>query len=320
MQKWMKFKPIRNFYCTNIISADQFDKKNLQIIFKVADWAKEIVERRITDKSLEHIILATLFYQPSTRTRLSFEAAMHRLGGKVISESGVEFSSITKGEKLEDTIRVVEGYADVIALRHSQEGSAKIAADYAKIPIINAGDGPGEHPTQALIDLYTICEKFSKIDGLKITFLGDLKKGRTVHSLVKLLAHFNVKINFVAPEYLQIPKDFIQMLKSKGVEVEKANRLDQINPDYDLIYVTRLQEELHKDDSNSSAIIANLRNSYNLPKDFTNFSKAYIMHPLPRVNEIPAEIDNSPQAIYFEQSKNGLYVRMALLKLILKGE
>ena len=314
-----EIQPIRNFKDASIISAEQFDPINLQVVFYEADRAKEGVKKRLEDKCLSGFMLATLFYRPSTRTRLAFEAAMHRLGGKVISESGVEFSSIIKGEQLPDTIRVVEGFVDVIALRHPDKGSAAIAADFAKIPIINAGDGPGEHPTQALLDLYTIQQKFGKIDGLTITFLGDLKKGRTVHSLVKLLSHYQVRINFVAPQFLQIPKEFTDQLQQKGIEVVKSNRLDELNSGFDVIYVTRLQEEFYKDDPNSSAIIANLKNSYNLPPDFAEKSKALVMHPLPRVNEIPAEIDNSPQAIYFEQSRNGLYVRMALLKLVLLG-
>lgn len=314
-----KLPPIKNFKGADIISAEQFDPINLQVVFYEADRAKEGVEKRLEDKCLSGFILATLFYQPSTRTRLSFEAAMQRLGGKVISESAVEFSSMIKGEKLPDTVRVVEGYADVIALRHPIEGSAKIAAEIAAIPIINAGDGPGEHPTQALLDLYTIQQKFGQIDGLTITFLGDLKKGRTVHSLVKLLSYFEVQINFVAPQFLQIPQDFIGQLQQKGIKLTKANYLNQLESDFDVIYITRLQEEFYRDDPNSSAIIANLKNSYNLPSDFTEKSKAVIMHPLPRVNEIPAEIDSSHQAIYFEQSRNGLFIRMALLKLVLLG-
>lgn len=312
------FPKIRDYYGADILSAEQFDKENLEIIFSEADRIKTLIELYKTTDQLARHTLAALFYEPSTRTRLSFEAAMQKLGGFVISESSVQFSSIIKGEKLADTIRVVEGYADVIALRHPQEGSAKIAAQFAKVPIINAGDGPGEHPTQALLDLYTIKEKFTKIDGLSITFLGDLKFGRTVHSLATLLSHYKVKINFVAPQFLMMPDDKIKTLKEKGAEVETANKLEDLSDDYDALYVTRLQEERFADEQ--SAVLANLKGMYDLKEEFLEKTRAVIMHPLPRIDEIPMSIDENSRAIYFQQARNGLYIRMALLKLVLKGQ
>lgn len=309
---------IRDFHGADILSAEQFDSENLGIIFSEADRIRTLIELYKTTDHLSRYTLAALFYEPSTRTRLSFEAAMQKLGGSVISESSVQFSSIIKGEKLPDTIRVVEGYADVIALRHPQEGSARIAAQFAKIPIINAGDGPGEHPTQALLDLYTIKEQFAKIDGLSITFLGDLKFGRTVHSLATLLSHYKVKINFVAPQFLMMPDDKIKTLEERGAEVETASKLEDLSGDYDVLYVTRLQEERFADEQ--SALLANLKGMYDLKEEFLEKTRAVIMHPLPRVDEIPMSIDKSPKAIYFEQSRNGLFIRMALLKLVLKGQ
>lgn len=316
-----KFEIIGDFRNRDILSANQFNRENLGVLFEKADEMKKVVEKERGNDSLKGNVLATLFYEPSTRTRLSFEAAMLRLGGQVISESNVQFSSAIKGERLEDTIRVVATYADIIALRHSKVGAAKIAAGFAPKPIINAGDGEGEHPTQALLDLYTIQRECGQIDGLTVTMLGDLKFGRTVHSLTRLLSLFRVRINFVSPEFLKIPPGQIAELREKDIEVTEANELSELKEDYDVLYVTRVQKE-RISQQESPAVAAHLQNFdklYALSPEFPEQGRAVIMHPLPRVAEIPLEIDRFPKAAYFRQVENGLYIRMALLSLVLKG-
>jgi len=313
--------PIRNFKGRDILLAEQFDRESLEILFHETSKMEELLkERKITDL-LSPFILATLFYEPSTRTRLSFETSMVRLGGKVISESSVQFSSQMKGEVLEDTIRVVEECADVIALRHPKEGSAQKAADFAFIPIINAGDGGGQHPTQAFLDVYTIKKELGRLEDFTITMLGDLRFGRTVHSLTYLLLLFpNISLHFVAPAYLKMPEGILRFLERKGVEFSQTNQLDEKTYDSDVVYVTRVQEERIKEfDSFGPQRAELLKNSYQLPADFPKISKAIILHPLPRLNEIPPEVDQSPTAAFFRQSSYGIPIRMALLKLVLLG-
>ncbi len=293
----------------HIISARDFDKEFLTQIFKSAQNAKD---KKIKGEPLKGKIMATLFYEPSTRTRLSFESAMIRLGGQVIgTENAAEFSSAAKGETLEDTIRNVHSYADVIVLRHYFDGASKIAASYSKVPIINSGDGSGEHPTQALYDLFTIFSKFPKQE-LTISMVGDLKNGRTVHSLSYLLSLYpKVKIIFVSPQALQMPKNIKEELTQNKVDFEETENFLESIKKSDIIYMTRIQKERFENTQDYEKYFG----KYILDKkSLASIKKnTYIMHPLPRINEIAPEIDSDSRAIYFEQSQNGVYVRMAIL-------
>jgi aspartate carbamoyltransferase catalytic subunit len=259
-------------------------------------------------------ILATLFYEPSTRTRLSFEAAMLKLGGGNIGFADSDIASVKKGENLADTVRTVENYADAIALRHSLEGAAKLAAEFSKVPIINAGTGAEEHPTQAFTDLYTIRREKGMIDGLKVAVVGDLRYGRTVHSLAYALAMYNIELYLVSPELLRMRKDMLQTIKNKISVTEDAN-LETIMPQTDVLYITRIQRERFPD----AAEYAKVKGTYKIDlKTLKNAKKdLIILHPLPRVDEIAPEVDNTPQARYFKQVCNGVVVRMALLSLVL---
>lgn len=255
---------------------------------------------------LTNSVLANLFYEPSTRTSSSFHAAMTKLGGSVIPINDVTYSSVSKGENLEDTIRTMGAYADVIVLRHPQVGSAERAAKVSPVPIINAGDGVGEHPTQALLDLYTIQQEQGRIDGLTITLVGDLKHGRTVHSLAKILRHYDVKLNFVAPPGLAMPEEYVR----EG-DVQYFSGLEPVMHESDIIYMTRLQSE--RLDPESSV------GTYGIDASDMQMAKPTmaLMHPLPRVNEIDPAIDSDRRAAYFRQVKNGMFVRMALLAMVL---
>jgi aspartate carbamoyltransferase catalytic subunit len=264
--------------------------------------------------------MATIFYEPSTRTRLSFEAAIAKLGGDIIStENAKEFSSAAKGESLEDTIRIVSGYADVIVLRHYESGAADRAAKVSPVPIINAGDGPGQHPTQALLDIYTINKEIGKLDGISIAMVGDLSYSRTVRSLAYLLAKYkNIKIYFVAPEVVRMREDIKEYLDEHAVSFSEETDLVKVSSKVDVIYQTRIQKERfgEKLDDYEKA-----KDKYIIDKEILKYMKkrAIIMHPLPRVNEIKIEVDKDPRAAYFRQAQNGLYIRMALLKMILLG-
>ncbi len=262
-------------------------------------------------------IIGLLFYEPSTRTRMSFETAIKRLGGDTISMGSVEMSSVAKGESLADTIRVVAGYADAIVLRHPKEGAAKMASGFIDIPLINAGDGAGQHPTQTLLDLYTIRKSAEKLDGLNIGVMGDLKYGRTVHSLSHAITKFDSRLNFISPEGLQLPDNVKYDLERSGSEVHQYTNLDEILSTLDILYVTRIQRERFPDEEEyrkvSGQYRINNKTLENAPKHLK------IMHPLPRMDEISPEIDGSDHAIYIEQSHNGVAVRMALLDLMLKS-
>ena len=293
----------------HIISAQQFDKKIIQEIFLLADKIKsDKYERKI----LKDKIMATLFYEPSTRTRFSFESAMLRLGGNVIStENAAEFSSASKGETLEDTVRVVNGYVDVIVLRHPKPGASQIAAKYSRIPVINAGDGKGEHPTQALLDLYTIFSRIKNAD-FTISLIGDLLNGRTIHSLSYLLSLYpKVRMIFVSPKALAIPETLRINLKKRKISFEETENLTKSLSSADVIYQTRIQKERFKTKEDYQRYFG----KYIIEgKSLSTIKKhAIIMHPLPRVNEIASEVDEDRRAIYFEQAQNGLYIRMALL-------
>jgi len=300
----------------HIISVKQFlDTELLDDIFQMAD------EMTINDRmnklpdSLKNKVIAMVFYEPSTRTRFSFETAIHKLGGDVITtESAPHFSSAVKGETLRDTIKVISGYTDAIVLRHYEKGSADIASQVSSVPIINAGDGVGEHPTQALLDLYTIKKELGKVENLQIALIGDLLYGRTVHSLISLLALYkNIKLYLVSPKELQLSAEYKDFLTEREVDFEELTNLQSVLNKIDVLYVTRIQKERFE----SEQAFEQVKDSYVIDQQTVNQLKetAIVMHPLPRVNEISPEVDSDKKAAYFRQTQNGLYVRMALLHL-----
>ena len=286
-------------------------------IFDVTREMEHVVSR-YGSNILNRRIMATLFYEPSTRTRLSFEAAMYRLGGEVITtESAREFSSAAKGETLEDTIRIVEGYADVIVLRHYESGSARRAADAASVPIINAGDGPGQHPTQALLDVYTIQKEIGRLDGIHVALVGDLANGRTARSLAYLLTKYeDVKLYFVAPEMVRMRDDIKGYLTEHGVVFEEEDDLMSVMSKVDVVYQTRIQRERFGDRIED---YERARGKYIIDVETMSAlsENAIVMHPLPRVDEIDPAVDTDPRAAYFRQAHNGVFIRMALLQMVL---
>ncbi len=311
-------KPIKGlnpFKGQDILSVKQFDRENLRYLFGLAEEMRIIVERVGHSNLLQGKVMASLFYEPSTRTSSSFIAAMSRLGGAVIPINEVVYSSVTKGESLPDTVRTLESYADVIVLRHPEVGSAAVAAHYCEKPIINAGDGVGEHPTQALLDLFTIEEDHNRVDGLSVAMVGDLKYGRTVHSLTRLLSLYNVKFYFVSPEILRMPPELVQEVKQKGLEYEELEDVSQVIDKADVLYVTRVQKERFTDLAQYDAV----KDFYVITPEIMKRAKQTmtVMHPLPRVGEISYAVDADPRASYFRQMKNGMYVRMALLTAVL---
>ncbi|CAI9283515.1 unnamed protein product [Lactuca saligna] len=308
------------FQLDDVIEAQQFDRDILSAIFEVAREMEAIEKKSRGNQILKGYLMATLFYEPSTRTRLSFESAMKRLGGEVLTtENAREFSSAAKGETLEDTIRTVEGYSDIIVMRHFESGAAKRAAMTANIPVINAGDGPGQHPTQALLDVYTIEREIGKLDGIKVGLVGDLANGRTVRSLAYLLAKYNdVKIYFVSPDVVKMKDDIKEYLTSKGVEWEESVNLKEVASECDVVYQTRIQKERFGERID---LYEEARGKYIIDSHILSAMQnhAVVMHPLPRLDEIRVEVDGDPRAAYFRQAKNGLFIRMALLKLLLLG-
>ncbi|MBS7645300.1 MAG: aspartate carbamoyltransferase [Candidatus Bathyarchaeia archaeon] len=296
----------------DIISINDLSRDELEHIFDVTDSMASIAERR--PKLLEGRILANLFFEPSTRTRLSFESAMLRLGGGVLGFHEARGTSVEKGENLADTIRVVENYADLIVIRHPLEGAARLAAEFAEIPVINAGSGPGEHPTQALLDLYTIRREAGGIDGLEIGLIGDLKYGRTAHSLAYALSRYDVKLHFISPELLRMREEVVRDIKD-SVEVEEWRSLDEVIGRLDVLYVTRIQKERFVDPAEYEKV----KSSYRITLGDLEKAKErlVIMHPLPRVDEIDYEVDDTSHAKYFRQVWYGVLVRMALISLIL---
>ncbi|MCE7904543.1 MAG: aspartate carbamoyltransferase [Anaerolineae bacterium CFX3] len=303
------------WYGKDIISVKQFSRKDLDYIFGVAHEMRGMVERVGTFDLLKGKILANLFYEPSTRTSSSFTAAMERLGGSVIPINEVKYSSVTKGETLADTVRTLECYADVIVLRHPETGSAAIASKAAKKPIINAGDGAGEHPTQALLDAFTVKSELGRFDGLTVTMLGDLKYGRTVHSLARLLSLFDVKLNYVSPDILKMPKEVMDEVGEKNIPQAEFDSLDQVLPETDVLYVTRVQKERFENADEYEKV----KGAYVIDPAVMQAAKQkmIVMHPLPRVTEISMDFDDDPRAAYFRQMEYGLYVRMALLAMVL---
>src|SRR5579859_4486973 len=299
----------------HVIESQQFTRSLLEDLFARAEEMKREPHRFMG--RLNGQVMAALFYEPSTRTRLSFEAAMLRLGGLTMgTDNAREFSSAAKGETLEDTIRIVSGYADVIVIRHNEEGAAKRAAAVSTVPIINAGDGPGQHPTQALLDLYTIRAELSRIDGIKVAMVGDLANGRTVRSLTYLLSKFkDIKVWFVAPPAVRMRDDLKSHLDENHIPWVETEDLDAVLPEVDVVYQTRIQKERFASLEAYDAV----KGVYRIDKRSLERMRKYaiVMHPLPRVDEIDPEVDADPRAAYFRQARNGLHVRMALLDKIL---
>ncbi|MCX5913518.1 MAG: aspartate carbamoyltransferase [Deltaproteobacteria bacterium] len=289
-------------------------KKDIDAIIKVAAGFEKELKGKGALNLLKGKILATLFFEPSTRTRLSFEAAMQRLGGGVISMASAESSSVVKGETVADTAMTVAQYADAIVIRHPRIGSAKEAAEAADIPVINAGDGAGQHPTQALLDIYTISKELGSLKNLKISLVGDLKNGRTVHALVEILSLYGAKLYLVSPGLLKMPDEITARLKSKGAEIVETEDLAYAASQTDLVYMTRIQKERFSDlaeyERVKGSCVVDGKFLAALKKDLT------VMHPLPRVDEIHTEVDSYAGAAYFRQVRNGVSIRMALLAMI----
>ncbi len=298
----------------DILNTAQFSIEELSLIMDTAtDYEKRAKGHEII-RDMEGRIIACLFFEPSTRTRLSFESAANRVGARVISVSSASSSSKAKGETLVDTIRTVDGYADVIVMRHPEIGSARIAADNARHPLINAGDGSGQHPTQALLDIYTIRKEKGSLEGHTVTFLGDLKYGRTVHSLGYFMTLYKNKMFFVSPEPLHMPEELTADFRSRGAEIEETEDITEALSKSDIVYVTRIQRERFTDPLKYER----LKGSYIIDRKVISRAKKgiTILHPLPRVDEISTDVDDYEGAAYFRQAHNGIYIRMALLALV----
>jgi len=304
--------PCLEFQGRDIISIEDFSREEINYILSIARSMEPLA--KTGSDMLKGKILATLFYEPSTRTRLSFESAMLKLGGSNIGFAEVDSASVKKGENLADTMRTVENYADVIAMRHPLDGAAKLAAEFSKVPVINGGSGSEEHPTQALLDLYTVQKEKGTIDGLKIALVGDLRYGRTVHSLAYGLSLFDVELFLVSPESLRMRSEILRAIQDK-IPVAETSSLEKAVSQVDVLYVTRIQKERFPD----PAEYAKVKGVYRIDlKTLVDAKKdLIILHPLPRVDEIAAEVDGTPQARYFQQVWNGIVVRMALLALVL---
>ncbi|HCT31280.1 MAG TPA: aspartate carbamoyltransferase [Bacteroidales bacterium] len=295
----------------SLVSIDDLSKEE---IFKILDLA-EGFEKNPNQRILDGKVVATLFYEPSTRTRLSFESAVNRLGGRVIGFSEASSSSVSKGESLKDTIMTVANYSDLIVMRHPIEGSARYASEVSNVPIINAGDGANQHPTQTLLDLFSIRKTQGKLDNLKIVMVGDLKYGRTVHSLLMAMSQFNASFTFISPKELQMPSEYKMYLDKVGLKYKETTDLAENIKDADIIYMTRVQRERFSDPLEYEKV----KNVYVLRNSMLEGTKPNmrVLHPLPRVNEIHTDVDDNPQAYYFPQALNGVFTRMAIMALIL---
>jgi len=296
----------------DIVSLKDFTREEIDYILKISEAFEPLGETG--SDLLKGKIMATLFFEPSTRTRLSFQTAMHKLGGDAIGFDEPGISSVQKGETLADTVRVVENYSDIIVLRHPLEGAARFAAEYAQVPVINAGSGAEEHPTQALLDLFTMVKAKGGIDGLNVSLIGDLRYGRTVHSLAYAFSLYDVKLNLVSPDLLRMRREVLEDIRNR-IEVQEFSEIEEVLPEADVLYVTRIQKERFPD----LAEYEKVRGAYVIDLDVLRSAKddLIVMHPLPRVGEIAVEVDSTPFAKYFEQTRNGVIVRMALLALVL---
>lgn len=295
----------------SLVSINDYSKEE---IIRILDLAEEF-EKQPRQEILKGRVVASLFFEPSTRTRLSFESAAQQLGASVIGFSSAATTSVQKGETLKDTILTVSNYSDLIVMRHPVDGSARYASEVAPVPIINAGDGANQHPTQCLLDLYSIRKTQGTLDNLDITFVGDLKYGRTVHSLTMALCHFNTRFNLVSPVELKLPSAVKRHIKDAQLHYEQYTDMSEVIPKSDILYMTRIQRERFPDPLEYERV----KNSYNLVNAMLVDGKSNlkILHPLPRVNEISTDVDSNPMAYYFQQALNGIYVRQALMASIL---
>jgi aspartate carbamoyltransferase catalytic subunit len=303
-----------NLKGVDILDGAQFTREEIEYILDIAEDMRKQLEKKHSLDIMNGYVLGALFFEPSTRTRLSFETAMHRLGGSVVGFASAKVSSSAKGESLADTVRTVNQYVDVIAMRHPQIGSAREAAAVATVPVINGGDGAGQHPTQALLDLFTIRSERGQVDGNTIVLCGDLKYGRTVHAGVELYKHYDCKLIFVAPDALKMPPEITARLREHGVEVEETTDLEAAMKGADILYMTRIQRERFEDPTEYER----LKGSYILTRAMVERINPglTILHPLPRVSEITTDVDALPGAAYFRQARNGVYIRMALIALV----
>lgn len=307
-----------NFENMDVVSIRDFTRDQIEEILDRSRAMLPYAKGEKVSRVLEGRILGNLFFEPSTRTRLSFESAANRLGARVIDVSQTSTTSIVKGETLADTIRMVEAYSDVIVLRHPHEGAGRLAAHFSAKPVINAGDGAGSHPTQTLLDLFTIQEEMGGIEGNNVTILGDLKYGRTAHSLAEALTVFGAKLTFVAPETLQMPKDTVDQVKRLGGNPAITSDIEGVIADTDVLYITRIQKERFPDPAEYQKVAG----TYRVDKEMLREAKKdmIVMHPLPRIDEISPEVDSTEHAKYFQQAFNGVPVRMALLTAVLGVE
>lgn len=301
----------------HVITVHDFSVEEIVGVLDRAEEMLPIARGEATSDLLKGRILACIFYEPSTRTRLSFETAMQRLGGGVIGFAGAEATSVVKGETLADTIRMVSGYADAVVLRHPREGAARLATEFSTVPIVNAGDGAGQHPTQTLLDLFTIRSETGRLEGLTISLVGDLRYGRTVHSLALALSKFGNTINLVSPEGLEMPSEVTDYLKARGLLGTACRSPEEVIASTDILYATRIQKERFPDLVEYERVAG----LYRVDPDLLSRGPdgLIVMHPLPRVNEITPEVDAMPQAKYFQQAFNGVPVRMALLSMVMGG-
>ena len=307
-----------SFKGRHVVSIRDFSRDDIEHILDLAAKMLPIARGEESSELLQNRIMATLFFEPSTRTRLSFESAVLRLGGRALGFADPGGTSAKKGESLADTIRMAAAYSDVIVLRHPQEGAARLASKFSDKPIINAGDGAGQHPTQTLLDLFTIREETGKIDGRNIALVGDLKYGRTVHSLAYALAMFDTKLSFVAPPTLQMPEEMMETVNKMGAKPEQVNNVEDIIDTADVIYVTRIQKERFPDPAEYRKVAEVYRISPELLESAKD--KTIVMHPLPRVTEISPDVDSTGYAAYFKQAFYGVPTRMALLALVMGVE
>lgn len=300
-----------DFKHRDILAIHEFTKKEILHVLDHTQKLKSHPQKNLLDR----YILGSCFYEPSTRTRLSFESAMHKLGGDVIGFSSSAQTSNAKGESLHDSMKMMEGYADVVVLRHPLDGAAKFAADAIGIPVINAGDGANQHPTQTFLDLFSIRETQGTLETLSIAFVGDLKYGRTVHSLAEALVHFNTRLYFVSPTMLEMPERVCELLRARGIKFSFHQYLEEILPKVDIVYMTRIQEERFSHKLEFEEVKTPFRLTVkHLKRAKPNLK---IFHPLPRINEIDPLVDDTPHAYYFQQAQNGLYTRQAILGLVL---
>jgi aspartate carbamoyltransferase catalytic subunit len=307
-----------SFKGLDIVSIRDLTREQIDTVLDLSEKMIPYAKGEMFTKALDGRILANLFFEPSTRTRMSFESAMSRLGGSYIDMGMPSMTSMVKGETLADTIRMVESYSDVIVLRHPHEGAARLAARFSTKPVINAGDGAGQHPTQTMLDLFTIRRAKKSIDGIKVAMVGDLKYGRTVHSLAEALTMFGADLTFVAPSTLQMPKETVKQVEKYGGKPKLKSKLSEVIADADVLYITRIQRERFPDAAEYQKVAGMYRVDNALLREAK--SDLIVMHPLPRVDEIAPEVDSTQHAKYFEQAFNGVPVRMALLSLVLGGE